>query len=307
MTGNELLQEAGSILNFDPTDTAMPAFEKNKVIRAINMAKNRLLAQIKYANIKTSTFSTVASQLLYNPFDDLQKVLMLRQTTTDKVLTPWTFQRFYDTYPDPTTEGTPELYFPAETTNGGLAQFGLYPIPSAIITMNIMYRALVKNITGVADYVTGTVTATNASATIAGSGTSFTSAMVGRYIRLDSNQIWYKITAYTSATSITIGTAYQGTTSSGAAYTISEKFFIDGQDDTFDDLVALKAKHLLMENNIQYIELMLELDRDLQKGITDYKAKMIQKLDSQNMLRPRKTGRSYRIADLESTDIFNYI
>ena len=75
-------------------------------------------------------------------------------------------------------------------------------------------------ITTAAPYETGTVTATNGSKTITGSGTIFTAAMVGRKIRIESENAYYRISAYVSATELTLEVAYQGTTQSGADYSI---------------------------------------------------------------------------------------
>ena len=75
-------------------------------------------------------------------------------------------------------------------------------------------------ITTVAPYETGTVTATNNSKTITGSGTTFTAAMVGRKIRVASQSAYYRIAAYVSATEITLEAVFQGETVSGETYSI---------------------------------------------------------------------------------------
>lgn len=72
----------------------------------------------------------------------------------------------------------------------------------------------------VASYATGTVTATNASATITGSSTVFASTMTGRKFRVGTERAWYDILTVDSATQITLNQQYQGTTQSGATYTI---------------------------------------------------------------------------------------
>ena len=70
-------------------------------------------------------------------------------------------------------------------------------------------------------YNTGTVSITNTGTTVTGVGTTFTSAMVGRYILLQD--FWYEITAFTDTTHITIDTdrPYIGTTLSGSTYYIA--------------------------------------------------------------------------------------
>lgn len=75
-------------------------------------------------------------------------------------------------------------------------------------------------ITTVAPYETGTVTATSGSKTITGSGTTFTSGMVGRKIRMASENAYYRIAAFVSTTEITLEAAYQGTTASGKTLSI---------------------------------------------------------------------------------------
>lgn len=74
-----------------------------------------------------------------------------------------------------------------------------------------------------ANYTTGTISVTNGSATITGSGTSWattTNADAGEYILLPDGK-WYRITAIGGNTSLTIEVSYQGSTLSGQSYTIS--------------------------------------------------------------------------------------
>ncbi len=73
------------------------------------------------------------------------------------------------------------------------------------------------------NYSTGTITATNASATVTGSSTvwnTVTNAIAGEFIKLPDGK-WYRITAIGGDTSLTIEIAYQGSTLAGQTYTIS--------------------------------------------------------------------------------------
>lgn len=98
----------------------------------------------------------------------------------------------------------------------------LYPTPDTSGNdITIYYKKRVIDLAN-ADYTTGTISVTNASATVTGSGTTFTAAMVGRYLKVNNDGYWYKITGYTSATVITLEQAFQGTTVAGANYTIGE-------------------------------------------------------------------------------------
>jgi hypothetical protein len=67
-------------------------------------------------------------------------------------------------------------------------------------------------------YSTGTVSLTNGSTTVTGTGTSWTSAMQWGRIQIGGN--FYEINAVNSATQLTLTSSYTGTTASGVAYAI---------------------------------------------------------------------------------------
>lgn len=79
----------------------------------------------------------------------------------------------------------------------------------------------------VVDKTAGTVSVNAASTTVTGSSTSFdTTIDVGKFIQFSSSNNWYKITAVASATSLTIESAYVGTTNlSAGTYTIRQWFY----------------------------------------------------------------------------------
>lgn len=89
-------------------------------------------------------------------------------------------------------------------------------------------------ITTVAPYETGTVSVTNNSTTVTGSGTTFTSAMVGRKIRVNTDNAYYRISAFVSATEITLEAPYQGSTDSGLSYSIyKDEYRLPSDLDTY--------------------------------------------------------------------------
>lgn len=99
-------------------------------------------------------------------------------------------------------------------------EFGIYPIPSTdgyTITINFKKRVIDY---GADDYSEGTVTITSGESEITGSGTSWTSAMVGRYIKITN--YWYEITKVTDATHLTIRGEFGEDTVSGGNYVIAE-------------------------------------------------------------------------------------
>jgi len=77
------------------------------------------------------------------------------------------------------------------------------------------------------DYTTGTVTITATTGATVGSGTTFTSGMVGRGFKATGHSVWYRVKTFTNTTSIAIendvddvASAYSGGAISGAAYTV---------------------------------------------------------------------------------------
>lgn len=74
-------------------------------------------------------------------------------------------------------------------------------------------------------YRTGTVTVTNGSATVTGSGTSWlTGVTVGSQFSLVGSGVSYTVGAVGSDTSITLTSSYAGSTASGQSYTITTSF-----------------------------------------------------------------------------------
>jgi len=97
----------------------------------------------------------------------------------------------------------------------------LYPTPaSSGNNITLYYKKLAKEINA-ANYTTGTITATFDDATITGSGTTFTAAMIGRYLQTQDGY-WYLIADVTSTTTLELEQPYQGTTGAGLPYIIGQ-------------------------------------------------------------------------------------
>ena len=119
-----------------------------------------------------------------------------------------------------TTTGQPSHYFIK-----GYDELGLYPIPSATITDGLELAFSPRHVELTQDdYTTGTVTVTNGSQTVTGSGTTFTAKMVGQWIQVtdgtDGN--WYRVSAFTSATVLSIENFYQGTSGGTKTFRIGQ-------------------------------------------------------------------------------------
>lgn len=81
---------------------------------------------------------------------------------------------------------------------------------------------------GTPDYTTGTIAVTNSSPNVVGTGTTFTSGMVGQRIVIAG--VWYTIATFTDATHIALSTNYGGSTASGVSFAVKV-----GWTDKFQD------------------------------------------------------------------------
>lgn len=83
------------------------------------------------------------------------------------------------------------------------------------------------------DYTTGTVSITDGSATITGTDTVWTAAMVGRKIRFEGSIASYTIKTFSSATSLILDQTFQGTTDTSATYVIyKDEYLLRADVDT---------------------------------------------------------------------------
>lgn len=128
----------------------------------------------------------------------------------------------------------------------------IYPRPTTagnVITFN--GRRVAKDLLR-ADYTTGTIVTLATAATITtvtGSGTTWSAAMIGRWIRIDGvdaanagDNFWYEIATVPSATTLTLVRTYGGTAISAgsATYTIGEVSLIPEPHDQLPVFEALK-------------------------------------------------------------------
>lgn len=128
------------------------------------------------------------------------------------------------------TSTRPEVFFLRPRFGTGGTELLLDPIPSDTSTTITIYYAANARDLAIDKYTTGTVSVTGGaspSAIVNGSGTTFTTDMIGRFFKVndetgDGN--WYRITGFTSATSITLENKYDGNTVSGKNYIIAEAF-----------------------------------------------------------------------------------
>lgn len=111
-------------------------------------------------------------------------------------------------------------------------QILIQPAPSSAgNTITIKGRVNTRELE-IDDYTTGNVlTMVNGSTAVVGTGTTWTAAMAGRYLRITHSDTankgdgyWYEIASVTDATNLVLSAPYQGTaiTAGAAAYTIGQ-------------------------------------------------------------------------------------
>lgn len=118
--------------------------------------------------------------------------------------------------------GTYTMPYQLLTLNGNVRITGQSPYGVNLNFPDIDEFFRLGNINGII-YQTGTVTFTNGSANITGSGTTWTTLnTVGHYILEKRSGRFYKIIARNSNTSITVDKVYRGQTSAGNTYIIKD-------------------------------------------------------------------------------------
>jgi hypothetical protein len=245
----------------------------------LNVKYKELLADFGRPHTeKKKTTTTVANQQSYQLPPDILWVKTVTITvgnTTDPLIEVEDQDAWNRMNATPVT-GIPRWFFyrPRFGINGGELQ--LLPIPSASnYTITLIGEANDKDLS--ADtYSDGTVTVTEGSAVVNGSGTTFTSAMVGRYFRSNgslSDGFWYRIAARNSNTSITLENVYEGATQSGATYQIDEAFALPEEMQQLPIWGALAEYYGMKQNTEQEAKYLAKFTAGLQNAKKRYGTK----------------------------------
>lgn len=188
--------------------------------RALSSRYQLMLAQLSnYQTRITKTATTVAAQQYYhNPVGVVQIENMT--VTVGSIAYPLLSvdsQMAWDRLNELliSTSAIPQFFFAKRD------EFGIWPVPQGAYLITLNYNLRDRDLT-TEDYTTGTVTVTNDSPTVTGSGTTFTSAMVGRWLQIRNDGYWYRISGFVSSTEITLETAYEGGSGSSLNYRIGE-------------------------------------------------------------------------------------
>lgn len=192
-----------------------------------NLSQRYQLALAKIRNYKTQkpyTFNTVAStQYYWYPVDAVNiEAVRITIGSFSYPLEVINSQRSWNALNAIQIQPSaiPQFIFPRRD------DFGIWPIPQDAYAVTFDYHYRDHSLL-VEDYTTGTISITNADATLTGSGTTFTAGMVGRWLQItDTTNAqygqWYRIGTFTSTTAMELDTNYQGSTTSAMTYRIAQ-------------------------------------------------------------------------------------
>jgi hypothetical protein len=138
----------------------------------------------------------------------------------------------------------PDSYFIFPGGDHG-SQLGIWPIPSSSnLSITFWYKYRIPDLS-IADYSTGTVSVSNGSTTVTGSGTSWTTTTnaqnESRWIQFPQttgDNLWYQVLSVNSATSLTLYQPYQGISVSGGTYVLGQMPILP---EDFQDMLVFKA------------------------------------------------------------------
>jgi len=220
-TFGDILLSAQDYVQDDSTSSKTSLSATKTFLKAeINNTVRHMYSRLGFVNSqKQQTASTVADQQFYHLPPDFKSLATQTVTvgTVKYSVKVIDSQREWDriNYDTSVSSDVPEFIFIRRD------EYGIFPTPASANTITLNYNYLLKDLTK-DDYTTGTVSSTQNSQTITGSGTTFTANMVGRWFRATDDGDWYRISAFGSTTSITLETVFEGSSVSGSAFTIGE-------------------------------------------------------------------------------------
>lgn len=150
----------------------------------------------------------------------------------------------------------------------------LDPIPSVGVSegFEIVYEGHQRPLLFPAEYSTGTIALAKGDYQVTGSGTTFTSSMVGQFLMPTSGQFAYDISAFVDTTHIQIANFFQETTLSGQTFVIGELLRLPPEFD-FTPVWGAVAQYYKPTNSAKSKEFESWYARDLLMLQDKYKSK----------------------------------
>lgn len=191
------------------------------------------------ANVASTTYSI--SRYSYDlPADlvSIDRISLENNLSSATWMTPTEWLSFHRAVPGDSGYTSRYTIMGSPDTKGRLALF-VWPFADTARTIDFIYYRRPRTL-AVSEYKTGTVTTTGSDTTVTGTGTAFTSAMVGSIIRLSGNAtsaptsfigdnpsvIERTVSAFTSATALTVDSTIS-TGYTGVKYAISDPIDIE--------------------------------------------------------------------------------
>lgn len=243
----------------------------------MNTSEKRICSAVDWDFLqKSSTDSTVSKQQTYQMPNDLENLTDVTVTIGSTKYTPREVpsRQYWDNLNASTAvySDIPEWFY---VQNGTMS---FYPIPASSTTNAITYNYVQKlRDLVIPDYTTGTIVSVAKGGTaVVGSGTSWTSQMVGMYIRITltttantGDGFWYQVAAVPSSTSITLVTPYQGTSIAvgSAAYTLAQISLLPEEYQDMPVYDALSRYFTSVQPEPSRAQLYSKLFSDLQKQL----------------------------------------
>lgn len=194
-----------------------------KLKRDINVGSSKFLAALgREYNRKARFTDIIAGQQYYQMPEDGQK---LKEAIADSGGWKVPLEQVTDEHAWRQLNMMPVT---GQSTNyfiKGYDEIGLFPIPGATVTDGLELVFSPKHVELTQDdYTTGTLTVTNGNQTVTGSGTTFTTKMVGQWLQVTdgSDGNWYRVSDFVSTTSLTLENYYQGTSGSSKSFRIGQ-------------------------------------------------------------------------------------
>lgn len=228
---------------------------------------------------KQTTLTTTASTQFKTLPADVGKIRSVYVTVGSTRYTPRECpnREMWDQLNQTTQTSDYAQYYFIENSSSG-KQLGLFPIPATSSnTITVNHQQIFKDL-AVTDYSTGTVSITSGlTAITSAGGASFVAAHAGCYIRIheittgaSGDGLWYKISAVPTSSTLTLASAYLGSTVSGGTYTIGQMSVIpEGHEDGIIDYVLWK--HYMRIGDINQAALYkASLDQRIKDLMIDY-------------------------------------
>lgn len=218
---------ASQDLCIDDSSTTYTGLSDTKTFikREINNANTDIFNLLKNYKLQPPPYTdtTVISQIYYNfrpGFAKLTSLVVTSGTYKPPLKIVQSEDEWNSLQQVPVSGSWPTHVYPRRD------DFGLYPTPKAAYTMTISGIWIPTNMTQ-DDVTLGTIAWTNGSAAIVGTGTAFTSSMVGSWLAsTDSagvpNSNMYRIATYTDGTHITLDRNVIESTTSGMTFIIGQ-------------------------------------------------------------------------------------